>query len=425
MIFSQRKLVDFLLLMLIGVLIIFSYDVQIQESNAYLGMKKIEYDYLYIVNLLISIVIIFLILPDFSNTTPANIFFGIYVIFPLLTLVFIYGASGFLNSYSYWALFIFQVLSISFIRFGILLAKYIFYRVDLKVYLLSKYIKIEWIFVVFLVFTSFILLQKFEIDFDFVNSYERRLHVRGEISGILAYMMSMGLNGVAPFLAYISALKKKFFLFIVALLFVVIGFGVAGVKAPIVLVVLMWLYGKKHNTSTSTSILRILTWAILIILILSILEFFIFNFSVGMDVVIRRVFATVAQVQGYYGDFYLNYLTTNDVIFGLPGEGKDVTYIIGELYFNNPSTNENTNTFLYEIGRRGLMGYVFMLLFLSCFLAFLDVLYKKYKLKEMSAVSLLYSLIIIEQSYTVALITSGIFFVTVVVFLFSNNKVVR
>ena len=49
-------------------------------------------------------------------------------------------------------------------------------------------------------------------------------------------------------------------------------------------------------------------------------------------------------------------------------------------------------------------------------------LYIKYKMKEMLGVSILYSLIIIEQSYTVALITSGVLFI-VIASLIDNNKV--
>ena len=417
MILGKQKPKLFLLIMLIGILLLYSYRVQIQPMNAYVGMVNVEYDYLYIINLIAAIVILYLIFPNYFYT-PTNVFIGIYILFPLLSIISHYGVSELLDMKSYWILFLFQVLSISFIQFLSRSLRYFIYRFNFK-FFKKKRIKKEWVLICFLFVISLLLIQRFELDFGFVNSYDRRLNVRNELSGVLAYMISIGMNGVAPFLAYISALNKKSVFFIIALLFVVIMFGITGAKAPIAFVILMWIFGKlSHNYDP----VKILIYTVLIISIVLVFEFLLFDYSLGMDIFLRRGFSSVALTQSYYADYFLNHVAINDLIFGVTKEGKDVTYMIGELYYNNPKANENTNLLLYEIGRRGLVGYAFMLFFLSFFFSFLDVLYIKYKMKEMLGVSILYSLIIIEQSYTVALITSGVLFI-VIASLIDNNKV--
>ena len=406
--------------MSIGVLLLYSYKVQIQPMNAYGGMVGIEYDYFYVANLIASVAILFLIFPNYMYT-PTSIFTGIYILFPLLSITFLYGVSGLLDANSYWILFLFQVLSIAFIQFLSRFIRYFLYRFNFKLYLKKiRFIKIEWVSVCFLFAVLLPLIQRFELDFSFENSYDRRLSVRNNLDGILAYTISIGMNGVAPFLAYISALNKKSVFFIIALLFVVIMFGITGAKAPIAFVMLMWLFGK---LSPNFSPVKVLIYTVLIISIISIFDFLLSGYSLGMDIFLRRVFASVALTQSYYADYFLNQIAINDLVFGVVKEGKDVPYIIGELYSNNPSANDNTNALLYEIGRRGLVGYVFMLFILSSFFAFLDVLYIKYRMKEMVGISILYSLIIIEQSYSVAFITSGILFVVMIALLFGNNKV--
>jgi hypothetical protein len=420
MILSKQKLKLFLLIILISILLLYSYRVQTQPMNAYIGMVSVEYDYLYMVNLIASIVILYLIFPNYFYT-PTNIFISIYILFPLLSIISHYGVSGLLNTNSYWILFLFQVLSISFIQFLSRFIRYFIYRFNFKLFFKKKgRIKNEWVFVCFLFAILLLLIQRFELDFGFVNSYDRRLNVRNELSGVLAYMTSIGMNGVAPFLAYISALNKKSVFFIIAFLFVVIMFGITGAKAPIALVIFMWIFGK---LTPNYGPVKILIYAVLIISVVSVFEFLLFDYSLGMDIFLRRVFSSVALTQSYYADYFLNHAVINDIVFGVAKEGKDVTYMIGELYSNNPNANDNTNLLLYEIGRRGLVGYVFMLFFLSFFFSFLDVLYIKCKMKEMAGVSILYSLIIVEQSYTVALISSGILFI-VIASLLNNNKVI-
>ena len=112
MILGKQKPKLFLLIMLIGILLLYSYRVQIQPMNAYVGMVNVEYDYLYIINLIAAIVILYLIFPNYFYT-PTNVFIGIYILFPLLSIISHYGVSELLDMKSYWILFLFQVLSIS------------------------------------------------------------------------------------------------------------------------------------------------------------------------------------------------------------------------------------------------------------------------------------------------------------------------
>lgn len=83
-----------------------------------------------------------------------------------------------------------------------------------------------------------------------------------------------------------------------------------------------------------------------------------------------------------------------------------------------------TNAFLYEFISNGMVGYFFMILFLSFFFSLLNFLYIKYNSKEVIGISIIYSLLLTEQAYTTAFITSGIGFLAILVILtLRKNKI--
>jgi len=47
---------------------------------------------------------------------------------------------------------------------------------------------------------------------------------------------------------------------------------------------------------------------------------------------------------------------------------KPITFLIGEVYMGDPEANANTISFLTEMGRKGILGYLVNVLFLVFFL---------------------------------------------------------
>ena len=73
--------------------------------------------------------------------------------------------------------------------------------------------------------------------------------------------------------------------------------------------------------------------------------------------------------------------------------------------------------FLYEFLSRGLLGYFSMIVFLSFFFSLVNFLYLRYQLKEVIGISIIYSLLLTEQAYSTAFVTSGIGLLTILILL--------
>ncbi|MCG3661048.1 hypothetical protein [Aliarcobacter butzleri] len=260
------------------------------------------------------------------------------------------------------------------------------------------------------------------MSFSFDDSYVRRLNGRELINGISAYLFAMSMNSISPFLAFYAFLKKKYFYFFISFIFVILCFGFVGSKAPIAYVILLSFLGFLFNKSDKINLFNFFLMLIFFIFFLSVIEYVIFDFSIIADIIVRRAFIVVAQNQTYFIDFIINNFGLENWIFGFKSD-KLITFLIGELYYNNIDANVNTNAFLYEFISNGIVGYFFMILFLSFFFSLLNFLYIKYKSKEVIGVSIIYSLLLTEQAYTTAFITSGICILTILILMTMKKEI--
>jgi len=132
--------------------------------------------------------------------------------------------------------------------------------------------------------------------------------------------------------------------------------------------------------------------------------------SVIADYIIRRTFMVGMQIQTYYFDaIFYSHVFLDNLLFGLDlQDEKSPTFFIGETYFLNPETNANTNAFLYALAKTGCLGLLCCIAFICIFLCALDKKYAKIQSINMIAIASLYTVLILEQAYTTALISSGI-----------------
>lgn len=417
---TKEKLTSVILMFFISLLTLYLYNVQIQLTNEYMGMQPLKSSFYYIITSLFLLDILFIIFPK-RSLNPSSIFLGIYIVFCLFWITFLHGVSGLVDLEGLFILFMFLAFPVIFLRVGVPYARQIFRKVDLTTFYAKNIFSTEWLMVLFLIFVFMVISQQLSFSFSFDDSYVRRLHAREVIDGLLAYLIPSGLNGVAPFLAFIGMYKKKYYFFILALVFTVSVFGFLGTKAPILFVLLMGIMGFNLRNRIC-SVVNLFLWFILSVCVVSTLEYSLFGFSWISEILIRRAFIVVPQNQGYFLHYLLNNSTLFDFIFGQP-QGSSITFLIGEAYYNNPNTNANTNAFLYEIGRNGILGYLFSILLITIFMAFLDILYEKYEMFEAIGVSIIYSLLVVEQSYSTAMITSGILLITLFTILNVKKKV--
>ena len=153
------------------------------------------------------------------------------------------------------------------------------------------------------------------------------------------------------------------------------------------------------------------------------MEYLIFDFSIIADLFTRRAIAVVTQNQSYFMDFFFQHNSISDFLFGTY-QDKPITFIIGELYYDSQTANINTNAFLYALLKSGIYGYIVSIVIISLFFLLLDVFYEKYKIKEVLAIAIIYSLLLCEQAYTTAFISSGIALIfTLFVFFRGTNNI--
>ncbi|MFX4231575.1 O-antigen polymerase [Aliarcobacter butzleri] len=419
---NRMYIYNFLIASFIITSSLFLYFFQIQETNEYMGLKYFAIEPMYVLIVINSLVLIGLVIKLIKKNLPSNYLIYIYILFVIIWNILFYKSTNLISYELYLVWFILILLPLFcillFNKFFMLIIEKVFFEINIL-----KFLKLEYLLSLFLFITLFIVSLKMSISFSFNDSYVRRLDGRELITGVSAYLFAMSMNSIAPFLAFYAFLKKKYFYFLISFIFVILCFGFIGSKAPIGYVILLSYIGFLFSKSKKINIFNFFLVIIFFIFFLSIIEYFIFDFSTIADIIIRRAFIVVAQNQTYFIDFIINNFTFENWLFGYLND-KPITFLIGELYYNNINTNANTNAFLYEFISNGMVGYFFMILFLSFFFSLLNFLYIKYNSKEVIGISIIYSLLLTEQAYTTAFITSGIGFLAILVILtLRKNKI--
>jgi len=424
---SKTGIIDFLytyfIVITISILTYLIYTLQIQPTNEYMNMQPINI--LQFKNISIFIILSFLVsmlLPK-KNIKPSSMFIGIYLIFVVMWNISLSAVADKLD----YIETVFKIYILLFPIIFLYVIKYFIYN-NFLYKILFPYIRtnrFNTILLILLLGISGILgyVVMGGGSFDFHSSYVRRIAGRENFgTGTLySYLFAMSLNGIAPVLAFIGVYRKTLSLVLISIFFSIFAFWLIGTKAPVFYVLLMCILGYLVSINREKNILSFFLLALLLITIFSLLEYFIFDFSVIADLFVRRAIAVVTQNQSYFIDFFFQNSSISDFLFGTQ-QNKPITFIIGELYYNNPDTNVNTNAFLYALLQKGIFGYLVAVITVSIFFLFLDVFYEKYKLKEILAISILYALLLCEQAYTTAFVSSGIALIFIIFTLFRNTN---
>jgi hypothetical protein len=281
---------------------------------------------------------------------------------------------------------------------------------------------VEFVITIILLFVFIVTFSKMNINFSFFDLYERRILGREKITGLLGYFFQMSSNSFAPILSFLAIYNRNYKYLFFAFAFVIFAsYGFVGLKQPFALVVLMSFIGycflKRFN-----NIVYFFVLIMTILIFIGLLEFFLFDFSWIGDIFVRRVYLSTTLTQMWYLDYV--FIQSNNNYNFLIGnqDAKEITYLIGEIYGKNILSNENTISFLTELGQRGILGYFFNVIFLIFFYGFLQYLDKVYKHKVWMAIATLYAILLLEQSYSVAFVSSGIGLITVLLLMFSHKK---
>jgi hypothetical protein len=243
-------------------------------------------------------------------------------------------------------------------------------------------------------------------------SYDRRIEGRETyLAGSwLAYGLSMIMNGVAPYLAFKAGLRSRLFLFSVALAAGLFSYWLLGAKAPFVFVVVAALMGVFVRKGNLSRIAYYFLAAVLGLGLIALLEWVFFEgYSIVADYFFRRLFVVQAEIQGYYLKFLMGEKAVPwSWLYGSFDPDFSAAYHIGEYFMGNDESNANTNAFFHQFAAKGFIGYISALVLVPLVLVIFDRLYRSSRNPSYIFLGFLYGLLVVEQSYTVAMLSSGV-----------------
>jgi len=388
------------------------YNLQLLDDNNHTGIKEVGVDFWFCINYLLWLIVLTALYPSKVNR-PTDVFLILYIPICCLCGSVYWKITGILYGLDSVLLLIFLIFPVVFLK---IIRKFQLFKTNLYVIELPKFFAEKNLPRVLLVILFVAMVIGINTNgsiggFDLLESYDRRLMARETFSdGVFArYLYSNAMSGVLAFLAFFAGKQKSIFYFAAAIFFAFFDFWLVGTKAGFLYVLFMAFlgcllaYGKFHNISFY------FLFIIFLLFVASLLEYLAVGRSLLADYIIRRAFMVGVQVQTYYFDAIFKSQDYLDILLaGLQEESASPSFFIGNLYFENPETNANTNAFFYAVLMAGLPGLLICVAFVCLFFYMLDKIYVKTRCWNAIAITALYALFILEQAFTTAFISSGI-----------------
>jgi hypothetical protein len=261
-----------------------------------------------------------------------------------------------------------------------------------------------------------------DAGFDFEDATLRRLAGRDRFAGspLAAYLVQMSVNGIAPYLAYLAAVRRLRAAGAAALAFAVFSFWLLGLKSPVLNVAVLYALGWLVREGRIVHFNRWLTSAFLGLIAMALVELWLFDQSLIAEFAIRRVMLVSSIIQVYFADA-LSRLDWGAWLFGgLHYAGfASPEYFIGANYMGNEQTNANTNAFLHQAAMAGFAGYLTVAGLAAVLLAVLDMAYLRAGRQDGFAFAAMLGMLLVEQAFGTALVSSGLLLCLILMMLFS------
>jgi xanthosine utilization system XapX-like protein len=412
----------FLALFLLAGLGFVIYDVNLQAANAYTGFRPIRFEFGHALLLFVWSGLAATLMPR-EIRAPSDLFLFFYVVVCFLWGGALWQATGLLTLDEAVAMMVLLYLP----AFALLAARrFLFERVRafvLPVFLFRRH-RLALPLAGLLLFGAAVAVvaigppDSFGID----SVYDRRLAGRDALAGrtLEGYAINMTVNGIAPLLGFVAGWRRSGLLFAMTMGYVVLMFWLLGLKSPALNVVALAAAGYLLSAPGTRRGFVALGLAGLIAIYGFVLwEVWDGGYSALADYVVRRISLVQPQVQSYYVELWLE-LEPARKLLGAPLQHySDWTFLVGDRFLGNVDTNANTNAFLHALVKAGLPAYLLAIAVISGFLLILDALFARSAMPEFVAIAGLYGILVSEQAYTTALLSSGIFLSVALVMLFS------
>lgn len=381
-------------------------------NNEYMGYKQLELDFYFFIGVVISFVWYFLVFSK-SLYRPSDFFILFYsyiVLFSYVVLHGVWGRTGITYVYDLFVLLV-PLIVIVLIR-------------DFKLKLPVVYIVKDFYLILFFLIFSFIIIlfllvnQPSSSSFELQSSYVRRLEARGLYGSVnfISYSSSIVMNGLLPFFIFMGVMSRRFSLVLFSLAFYVVFYYLYGVKAPLLYMVVAGVLALYIKANRLRSFFDSFYYILIFVFLISIIELVVFEYSYLEDYLIRRVFYVGSYLVGAYLEMFGS--SEFDLVFGIT-DAVSASMYMGEVFLNDPGLNANTNTFLYFLIQWGVIGYCLVILLVGLIFSFFDSICDRSYVYFYLA--FIYSLLIIEQSATTALLSSGVGVIVIMYYFFKPD----
>ncbi|WP_447774276.1 hypothetical protein [Aeromonas veronii] len=411
-IYRQKSwLVINLLLFFLG--LIYIYIVQLQPENEYFGYRVLNRDVEYYLWVLICGVVTIALLPK-KFDRPSNFFVMfqvLFVVFPFIVLPNTGSDSSPFSFFWMWLVLVFPIILIV-ISNKIKTTVNIFPNINKLTSYPNSY-RLVFLICVFVIFIAF-LNAPLSSGFDIGTSYIRRLEGRDvyPTGSFTAYANSIVMNGLGPLLAFWAGVNRNFKQFIIPIGIWLAYYYLLGIKSPLLMMTLSFFVGYYCSRDKLSKTFNYLVCILMVILLASVIETVIFDYSYLSDYFIRRAFTVPPFLISVYGDFITqNYYDGRWSVFSGFNSDIPISFVIGEQFMGMVGLNANTNAFVVAFSSGGLLLYGFICLILLLYYRIVDKVYKNRKSLSMLFCGFIFGILLIEQSATTVLLSSGVIFV--------------
>ncbi len=423
----RDAVLSMLVLALLSAAALILYVHQFAETNAHIGIVPLDLaDWGYWSVLALWLGSLALVLP-LQVKKPSDIFLCIYVIATGLWSAAYWPVTGLLEGASVVVLwFVLMLPAVAVKTLRALASRVRFTGAGPAFKRLPQGALVPAILLVMLV--TFVLGYRVgsgSASFDFDIAFERRLSGRDEFAGsvVTSYLLQMCTNGLVPFLAFLGMVRRSKSCVAAAFGFAVFCFWLQGVKSPFVSITLLAILGHLYQRGRIDRFSWVLVSGLAGILLLALVELCFADISVIAEFGIRRVILVSSTIQAYFVHALVGAGGIVPSLAGIDYSGYATPeYFIGATYMANELTNANTNAFLHELASRGLIAYLLTLVGTATVLIYLDSLYARQRRPEGFAIAAILGLLLVEQAFTIAIVSSGVLLCMILVAVFSRSS---
>jgi hypothetical protein len=413
-IFRYQTLFGIILIQLMALVV---YQVQLVETNYYMGYRDISLSFDYIANLFLGVAVLAVIAPQ-RIKKPSDLLLYFYALFVIAPITF-FQALGQEEG------FIIFCIKIAIVSLPLILIKIGgLSKLRFKSYNIIPFKFTYYTIAIICVITLFYgaLNAPASSGFNMENSYDRRLEGRDIFlaGSVGAYLISMTVNSFLPFLSFFAAQRKSVKALIFSLLSALAFFYLISVKAPFAYIFIAYGIGLLVRFNKISQIPKLALILIFILFLICIIEVIFFDYSIVSELAFRRIFSVPAQVVSHYMDMMFEDANTDWTILGGTIHPNGVTYLIGEMFYSS-ETNANTNALIHALASGGLFSYLAISVVLCIYYVCIDALYLYSLNPALLFIGYVYSILLTEQAATTAAVSSGIAFLTMLLLVTKNN----